>query len=324
MRKLSLAVLVVLAALAIAVPAHAQSGGSGPPFNAQFGSGAPSVNCTPPSQGALARMLYWDTTNFVWYYCSATNTWTKFGTGTGSGTVGNCSTTGGWAYYAATGTTTSCLPFSVASLTALQGTDTKVMTAGAVSGTAATLCTDANGGATTSGCSSGGGTVTEWFVPPNLISTSVTSGTALTGTNAINWFSAFLPFSITVSTLHVNIAVADVSANRYDVCIYDMSGNLKANWGPTQFAATGDTEHAITQTSVTLTPGEYMFGWTGNSTTGRLFYQLIGAGQFQLISRAVASSTTSTSGTCPGTATIPSISISTTNSPAGPIFMGVH
>jgi hypothetical protein len=37
----------------------------------------------------------------------------------------------------------------------LQGTDTKVLTAGTVSGTGITLCTDANGGATTSGCSSG-------------------------------------------------------------------------------------------------------------------------------------------------------------------------
>ena len=39
--------------------------------------------------------------------------------------------------------------------TALQGTDTLLMTAGTVSGTGASLCTDANGGATTSGCSGG-------------------------------------------------------------------------------------------------------------------------------------------------------------------------
>ena len=41
--------------------------------------------------------------------------------------------------------------------TSLQGTDTKVLTAGTVSGTGSPLCTDANGGATTSGCPSGGG-----------------------------------------------------------------------------------------------------------------------------------------------------------------------
>lgn len=77
--KLSLAAAVVVALAAL--PSRPQSGGSGPPFNAQFGAGAPTVNCTPPSQGALARMLYWDTTNFVWYYCSAANTWTLFGSG---------------------------------------------------------------------------------------------------------------------------------------------------------------------------------------------------------------------------------------------------
>lgn len=48
---------------------------------------------------------------------------------------------------------------SVAGLTGAvpgQGTDPKVMTAGTVAGTGATLCTDAQGGATTSGCSAGG------------------------------------------------------------------------------------------------------------------------------------------------------------------------
>lgn len=40
---------------------------------------------------------------------------------------------------------------------AMQGTDTKVLSSGTVSGTGLTLCTDANGGATTSGCPNGGG-----------------------------------------------------------------------------------------------------------------------------------------------------------------------
>ena len=50
---------------------------------------------------------------------------------------------------------------TVTSSIAVQGTDTKLLSAGTVSGSAANLCTDANGGATTSGCTSGGsGTVT--------------------------------------------------------------------------------------------------------------------------------------------------------------------
>ncbi len=44
-------------------------------------------------------------------------------------------------------------------LASVQGTDTNILTAGSVSGTGAPLCTDANGGATTSGCAAGAGTV---------------------------------------------------------------------------------------------------------------------------------------------------------------------
>jgi hypothetical protein len=42
----------------------------------------------------------------------------------------------------------------------LQGTNSKILTAGTVSGTGAALCTDSNGGATTSGCSGGSGSPT--------------------------------------------------------------------------------------------------------------------------------------------------------------------
>ena len=49
---------------------------------------------------------------------------------------------------------------SVAGLTGVvpgQGTDTHIMTAGTVSGTGNPLCVSSNGGATTSGCTGGGG-----------------------------------------------------------------------------------------------------------------------------------------------------------------------
>ena len=51
----------------------------------------------------------------------------------------------------------------------LQGTDTKLMTAGTVSGTAVALCTDGNGGATTSGCTT------------PLINPMTTAGDIITG-----------------------------------------------------------------------------------------------------------------------------------------------
>lgn len=71
----------------------------------------------------------------------------KAGGGGGSGSLSGM--TGGQIPVAATASTvTSSVP--------LQGTDTSILSSGTVSGVAAALCTDAQGGATTSGCPSGG------------------------------------------------------------------------------------------------------------------------------------------------------------------------
>lgn len=69
------------------------------------------------------------------------------GGGGGSGTISGL--TAGQVGIAGAATT-------ITSSKALQGTDTNILTSGTVSGTAASLCTDANGGATTTGCSTGG------------------------------------------------------------------------------------------------------------------------------------------------------------------------
>jgi hypothetical protein len=97
---------------------------------------------------------------------------------------------------------------SVAGLTGAvpgQGTDSKVLTAGTVSGTAATLCTDAQGGATTSGCSSGG--VTEsTTITPNALSSAPAAAVPLTGWSLKNAVSAgaslndFYPNEIVLSS----------------------------------------------------------------------------------------------------------------------------
>lgn len=54
---------------------------------------------------------------------------------------------------------------TVTSSKAIQGTDTSLLSSGTVSGTGATLCTDASGGATTTGCSSGGSTAFSSLTP---------------------------------------------------------------------------------------------------------------------------------------------------------------
>ena len=74
------------------------------------------------------------------------------GSACGAGSGGLSGMTAGQIPVAATATT-------VTGSKAIQGTDSSLLSAGTVSGTGAALCTDSNGGATTSGCSSGSGTV---------------------------------------------------------------------------------------------------------------------------------------------------------------------
>jgi hypothetical protein len=67
--------------------------------------------------------------------------------------------------------------------TGIQGTDTKLLTSGTVSGTSVLLCTDANGGATTSGCPTANG-VTESTWSQGFITQTLNVGacqTALSG-----------------------------------------------------------------------------------------------------------------------------------------------
>jgi hypothetical protein len=76
---------------------------------------------------------------------------------------------------------------------ALQGTDAKILSAGTVAGTGASLCTDAQGGATTSGCpSSGGGSFSAITAGTNAAALLVGTGGSLapsgTGTITANLF----------------------------------------------------------------------------------------------------------------------------------------
>ncbi len=66
----------------------------------------------------------------------------------------------------------------VLSIKGIQGTDTNLLSSGTISGTGASLCTDANGGATTTGCS-GGGSVSITGTSPVVLTPSPTTGTGV-------------------------------------------------------------------------------------------------------------------------------------------------
>jgi hypothetical protein len=112
--------------------------------------------------------------------------------------------------------------------TGTQGTDTKLLTAGTVSGTAATLCTDANGGATTTGCSSGGGGS---ITGSGLTQYSVYNITAASLTPADTW-----GFPTAGSTATISIAtpaVITVTNNAY--------AGMLVSFGTTSALPTGIT-----------------------------------------------------------------------------------
>lgn len=91
----------------------------------------------------------------------------------------------------------------------VQGTDTKLLTSGTIAGTGATLCTDALGGATTSGCSSGSSVVQISGTPAaNQVSvwTNATTIQGLTATGTLG--SPVFSVSPTLVTPVLGIATA--------------------------------------------------------------------------------------------------------------------
>jgi hypothetical protein len=86
----------------------------------------------------------------------------------------------------------------------LQGTDTKLQTAGTVSGTAATLCTDVNGGTTTVGCTpSGGGIVTYSGLPVVTATAYVPLGGDTIGSTTETNVQMAAPSGASISNLYV-------------------------------------------------------------------------------------------------------------------------
>lgn len=103
-------------------------------------------------------------------------------------------------------------------LTGVQGTDAKVMTAGAVSGTGSPLCTDALGGSTTSGCPSSGVSEATWSASnqtaPGLFAVSIQMAeTTFTSTHVLIRYTVSLPSSETTCSTAPILAFKDITSN---------------------------------------------------------------------------------------------------------------
>lgn len=129
------------------------------------------VSSVPPSctPGVSLLVQLSGSPNTV-YYCGPAGTYIAFGTGVpypGSGIPKSTGLAWSTSYGA-------------------QGTDSNLLTSGTVSGSSVLLCTDANGGATTSGCPSGNGLsgMTVGQIPLAATPSTVTSSVAIQGTDS--------------------------------------------------------------------------------------------------------------------------------------------
>ena len=182
---------------------------------------------------------------------------------------------------------------------------------GATAGTTKYLREDATFAVPSGG--GGGGATIPTFVYPSVPQNvgSALDGYTWFGANVIGLFEFILPAGITFSKLCYNVQAADsFSGSLVDIGIYDASGNLVANIGPTFNSATGVKSPVVLQSSVTLAPGLYFLAITG--AYGFASVQLQST-TICFASRPLVSSTASSAGTLPGTVAIPAAAAQSDN-----------
>lgn len=168
-------------------------------------------------------------------------------TGGGGGSLSGM--TAGQVPIAATATT-------VTSSKPIQGTDANLLSSGTISGTSAMLCTDANNGATTSGCPTipSVPTMPFYWIPygaqgvPQVALSNQTDGTA----NNLVCRSFEVPNQITATKFTATVGTIS-AAQTFNIGIYDSSGNLIRDSG--SMSAGTATQVTATVSSFTLNPG---------------------------------------------------------------------
>jgi Pectate lyase superfamily protein len=157
-----------------------------------------------------------------------------------------------------------------------------------------------------SACGTGGGgsSITFYAPPPNIAgSVQIAPST----TNAINVIPFLVPMQLQFSKLTIDIGTTDsTGGDLYDVGIYSLSGALQCNWGATAFTASGPTDGSCAQGTVTLAPGNYIFAFTGNATTAKIYPGNAYNTGFEILGSAT-SSTSSSGGALPSSIAVPAV-----------------
>jgi hypothetical protein len=116
----------------------------------------------------------------------------------------------------------------------------------------------------------------------------------------------YLPYALAASNLTFRVTAADSGEGLYDLCVYDSAGSLKVSLGARPFSTTGIKEVAISQGTVTLTPGWYHFAITGNAQLAAIGGDRSGAYYTQYPPGSISATDTS-GGSCPGSTNLPSV-----------------
>lgn len=156
--------------------------------------------------------------------------------------------------------------------------------------------------------SGGGGSLTAFAPSPN----GAGQNTGPSSANAINVVAFLVPMQVQFGHISIDVATPDTTAGSlcgsfadcYDVGIYNMSGTRLCDWGATALSSGGIVSAACVQGTVTLTPGYYIFAFTGNGTTAKIFFGTAGGGGFVQLASAT-SGTSSTGGALPSTISLP-------------------
>ena len=134
---------------------------------------------------------------------------------------------------------------------------------------------------------------------------SVVAGEAPSAANAIDVSTIYVP-SIHFSHVTVDVSTTDSSTSDfYGWGIYSTSGSVLCSFTAVNLTAGGAVDATCSQGTVTLTPGEYLFAFTGNATTAKIAY----SGTAPIVLASAVSSTTSSSGALPGSITVPSAGV---------------
>lgn len=156
--------------------------------------------------------------------------------------------------------------------------------------------------------SSGGATpaiglspMTYWAVMGN----DGTVGTLTAVANQTFVVGVLIQWPLSVGHIRFNVGTFDNSANLYDIGFYNAAGTLVADAGPASYTTAGRKSAAIVQGTVTLNPGLYWLGFTGNASV--LVISAYGSGALLWAFGGNANVAASTGGQLPSPITPPTV-----------------